>query len=151
MPEAPLREESGGLTPDGPGWFIVNVAAALAEHHPVAGSYVRFDNSVHKFEHYGINIHVVQPGQPNAKYHGEQAQESFLVLFGECILLVEGQERRMRQWDFFHCPPGVRHVLVGAGRGPCAILMAGARNVEDIIEYPASELAERYGAAAPEP
>jgi glyoxylate utilization-related uncharacterized protein len=27
------------------------------------------------------------------------------VLYGEALLLVEGQERPLRQWDFVHCPP----------------------------------------------
>ena len=152
IPEAPMREEAGGLTPAGPGWFAVNVAEALAQHHQVAGSYVRFENRQEwPFEQFGINIHVLQPGEPNAKYHGENAQEDFLILAGECLLLIEGEERLLRQWDFVHCPPGTHHVFVGAGHGPCAILMVGARPAEEILEYPASELAAKYGAAAPEP
>ena len=44
----------------------------------------------------GINLAVLEPGQPNCMYHGEDEQEDFLVLSGECLLLVEGEERRLR-------------------------------------------------------
>ena len=92
------------------------------------------------------------PGQASAVYHEENNQEDFLVLSGECIAIVEEKERRLRQWDFFHCPPGTRHITVGAGDGPCAILMVGTRRgTEKTILYPASEAAARHGAAAPEP
>jgi uncharacterized cupin superfamily protein len=66
------------------------------------------------------------PGESNALYHAESAQEGFLVLAGECRAVVEGRERRLRQWDYLHCPPGTAHVLIGDGDGPCAILMVGA-------------------------
>ena len=39
-------------------------------------------------------------------HHRENAQEGFLVLSGECLLIVEEEERRLRAWDFFHCPGG---------------------------------------------
>ena len=79
MPEAALREESGGLTPSGPGWFIVNVAQALAWKHELAGTFVPFDNREHRFPHFGINIHVLQPGEPNAKYHREHSRRAYKV------------------------------------------------------------------------
>jgi uncharacterized cupin superfamily protein len=152
VPEAPLTDTGNGLTPSGPGWFVVNVADALGSHHPTAGKYVPFENrGAAPFTHFGINIHVLQPGEPNAKYHAESPQEAFLVLDGECTLIVEGEERTLRKWDFFHSAPMTRHVLVGAGDGPCAILMVGARLENEELEYPASDLAAKYGAEAPEP
>src|SRR5262249_22752250 len=57
----------------------------------------------------------------------EADQEDFLVLAGEALLVVEGQERPLRQWDFVHCPPGTNHTIVGAGDGPCIVLAVGAR------------------------
>ena len=114
-----------------------------------AGRWVRFESDEERFPHFGINIHVVEPGQANSKYHREATQEAFLVLHGECLLIVEGQERPLRQWDFFHCAPGTAHTIVGAGDGPCAILMVGARHLEDDeVEYPFSELAARHGGSA---
>ena len=86
------------------------------------------------------------PGQPNGLYHGEETQEDFLVLSGECLLLVEGEERRLQAWDFFHCAPNTEHILVGAGEGPCAILMTGTRRPGRPIWYPVSELALRHNA-----
>jgi uncharacterized cupin superfamily protein len=79
-------------------------------------------------------------------YHGENAQEDFLVLFGECLLLVEGEERRLRQWDFVHCPAWTQHVFVGAGDGPCAIVMIGARPEHEELLYPVAGVARKHGA-----
>jgi uncharacterized cupin superfamily protein len=132
-------------------WFVVNVAEAPAWHSQNAGSYVKFESDDNPFPHFAINIHVLRPGEPNGKYHAENQQECFLVLDGECLLLVEEEERLLRQWDFVYCAPGVRHIFVGAGDAPCAILMVGYRAPEEIVEYPASELAARYGAQAPWP
>src|SRR4029450_13161968 len=94
----------------------------------------------------GITLQVLQPGQPSGLYHAETAQEDFLVLAGECLLLIEGEERPLRAWDFAHCPPGTAHAFVGAGDGPCVILMTGARTPERNILYPSSDLARRHGA-----
>ena len=93
---------------------------------------------------------MIEPGQPNGRYHAESAQEDFLVLHGECIAIVEGEELRLRAWDFLHCPPGTNHILVGAGDGPCAILMTGARGEEHTVHYPVSEVAAKYDASARE-
>jgi uncharacterized cupin superfamily protein len=71
----------------------------------------------------------------------------FLILSGECILVVEEQERQLRQWDYVHCPAGTRHVFVGAGDGPCAILMIGARSEVERLYYPVSEVAAKYDAS----
>jgi uncharacterized cupin superfamily protein len=100
-----------------------------------------------EFDQLGINIGVLRPGQPNCHYHGEADQEDFLVLSGESLLLIEGEERRLKQWDFVHCPPWTEHVLIGAGDRPCVVLAVGSRTSDDIV-YPASELAQRYGAGA---
>ena len=132
-------------------WFIVNVADAPAQRHAVAGSYVPFEADDDRFEDYGINIHVLQPGQPNAKYHSESAQEDFLVLFGECVAIIEDEEHRLRAWDFVHCPAGTNHVFIGGGDGPCAILMVGSRRPGRTVHYPVSGLAARYGASAAQP
>jgi uncharacterized cupin superfamily protein len=137
--------------PPVPDWFVVNVADAEALEHPVAGTIVPFEDREDRFPEFGIGIHILQPGQPNGKYHSETAQEDFLVLSGECIALIEGEEHHLRAWDFFHCPAGTEHIFVGAGDGPCAILMAGARPPGNKLHYPANEVAERYGAATPEP
>ena len=88
------------------------------------------------------------PGQTSL-YHAEENQEAFLVLSGECALLVEDEERRLRPWDFFHAPPWTEHAFVGAGEGPCVILMVGSRSGPG-VHYPVSELAARYGASVAE-
>jgi uncharacterized cupin superfamily protein len=132
------------------GWFVVNVRNAKWFGHPDFGKRCMFEMQ-RPFPQTGINLAVLEPGTPNCRYHREAAQEDFLVLSGECLLLVNGEEKRLKAWDFVHCPPGVSHVLVGAGDGPCAILMIGHRPTEHELFYPESELARRYGAESPEP
>lgn len=143
--EAPLHEAQAGLVPDGDGWFVVNLTEAQGMRSERFGSAVRFEG-VTEFPDFGINIRVLQPGQPNCMYHREDAQEAFLVLSGECVAIVEEQERSMRTGDFLYTPGNTAHVLVGAGAGPCAILMAGARPDTGAV-YPVSEVAARHGAS----
>jgi uncharacterized cupin superfamily protein len=134
-------------------WFVVNVADAQGYSTESAGSYIPFERSRHEFQDFGINIHILKPGEPNAKYHSEGVQEDFLVLAGEAIAIIDDEERPLKAWDFVHCPAGVAHVFVGAGDGPCAILMVGARrNGRDDVDlnYPLNELAARYGASSRE-
>jgi len=108
------------------------------------GPYTRFEGQT-PFSRLGIGIGVLAPGQPSCMYHGEDEQEDFLVLAGECRLLIEGQERLLKAWDFVHCPAWTEHVFVGAGDGPCVLLAVGTRSGGGVV-YPVSELAQRYGA-----
>jgi uncharacterized cupin superfamily protein len=104
-----------------------------------------------EFAQVGVNIQVMWPGQPNGHYHREDYQEDFLILTDECLLLIEGEERRLRAWDFVHCPPNTDHIFVGAGVGPCALIGIGARRPgEYAVVYPVSEMALRHGAGATE-
>ena len=102
------------------------------------------------FEELGFQLVVLDPGVPACMYHGERAQEDFLVVSGECVLVIEGEERRLKQWDFVHCPAMTEHVFVGAGDGPCAIVMVGARvwkEREEEIIYPVNDAAAKHGAS----
>ena len=143
VPEAKYEQTGTGLVPRGEGWFVVNARDA-AWRDSDFGAYTRFEGDV-RFPQIGINIGVLAPGQPACMYHGEDEQEDFLVLFGECLLLVEGEERRLKAWDFVHCPAWTEHVFLGAGDSPCAVLAIGARSGGDVI-YPDSELARRHKA-----
>src|SRR5918996_485607 len=92
-------------------------------------------------------------GEPNGTYHWETEQEDFLVLSGQGLLIVEGQERPLKQWDFVHLPPETRHAFVGAGDGPCVLLCASSRQFQKDGPwgfYCADEVAARYNASAPE-
>ena len=131
-------------------WFVVNVRDARWRTHHAFGASCRFETPESPFEQLGVNIRVLQPGEPNCLYHSENLQEDFLVLAGECLLLVEGEERRLRAWDFVHCPAGTEHIFVGAGDGRCLIFMAGGRSHPYATEYPRSDLALRHGAGAHE-
>jgi uncharacterized cupin superfamily protein len=148
VPEAPLEDFGSGLAPTGEGWFVVNVRDA-EWWTGWCGSDCAFENEMHKvdFPQLGVRLHLVQPDEPSGLYHSESTQEAFLVLSGECRLLVEGEERLLRQWDFFQCAPWTEHIFVGAGDEPCVILMAGARSDDAQGRYPVSELAARYGAS----
>ena len=102
--EARLAPTDGGLVPQTEGWFVLNAREARWWRHEDFGSAVTFegDDDDIRFPDFGVNIQVLMPGQPNCLYHGENAQEDFLVLYGECLLLVEGEERPLRQWNFVH-------------------------------------------------
>jgi uncharacterized cupin superfamily protein len=149
VPEAPMEERPGGLKPSADGWFVVNAREAEWLHNEKFGAGVTFEGTP-DFPQLGVNIQVLWPGQPNGYYHAEEAQEDFLVLSGECLLLIEGEERLLRAWDFVHCPPGTEHILVGAGDGPCAFLGVGARLPQGGIVYTVSDLALRHGAGVTE-
>ena len=148
--EAQIAQTDAGAVVESDGWFVLNIAEVAWMRHEIGGEWTELEPRGTGFTHYGIGIHVLQPGQPNGKYHSENVQEDFLVLSGECVLIVEGQERRLKAWDFFHAAPGTHHIRVGAGDGPCAILMVGARSADKKLHYPVSEVAARYGASAPE-
>jgi uncharacterized cupin superfamily protein len=146
VPEAKLVETEHGLVPDGDGWFVLNARdVRWGEKGHMFGRAARFEGAA-GFPQIGVNIRVLEPGQPNCYYHGEAHQEAILVLSGECLLLVEEQERPLRAWDFVHLPPWTDHVLVGAGDGPCVAVMIGGRFDPDRVRYPVSELALRHGA-----
>ncbi len=147
MDEARLRETEHGLVPEGDGWFIVNAREIAWETIRGSGTWCVFEAPDETSRQIGIGVHVVQPGEASGMYHAEDAQEGFFVLEGECLLIVEGEERRLNQWDYFHCPNGTAHITVGAGDGPCAILMLGSRIPGRAIRYPVNELAARQGAS----
>jgi len=126
--------------------FLINVAEARALGHSRRALMIDFEPEGVEWPDTGVNVQVMQPGQPNCRYHSEPVQEDFLVLHGECIAIVGGEERRLRRWDFLHCPAGTEHVFVGAGDGPCAVLMIGSRR-ENAAHYPVNETAARYDAS----
>ena len=145
MPEAKFVRRKEGKAPRGEGWYVLNAREALWGHSDALGSFCTFEGSA-RFPEVGFNVNVLQPGQPSAMYHAEDAQEGFLVLSGECFLIVEDEERLMRPWDFFHCPAGTAHVLVATGERPCIFVAFGARRAGRSIRYPVSELARAHGA-----
>jgi quercetin dioxygenase-like cupin family protein len=139
-----------GLVVDGEGWFIVNARESRWRTEGQLGSYCTFEGK-RRFPQLGINISVLAPGEAMGMYHRENAQEGFLVLAGECLLIVEGQERRLTAWDFFHCPGGTEHIIVGAGDEPAIVVAVGGRGrgrgVGGGVVYTVSDLAARHGAS----
>ncbi len=152
VPPAQLEDFGSGLAPVTQGWFVVNVRDAEWWFSETRGARCAFENEYGEppveFGQLRINLTVLQPGQTGL-YHAEENQEGFLVLSGECTLLVEEEERRLRAWDFFHAPPWAEHAFVGAGEGPCVILMVGSRSGPG-VHYPVSKLAARYCASVAE-
>ena len=128
--EATIERTAEGVRPVGEGWLVVNVADLAASGNPRMGITGSPEPTDHRFPEVGVNVRVLESGQFNARYHRENAQEAFLVLSGECILIVEGEERRLRSGDFFHSPPLTGHVFIGAGDRACTILMVGGRTQE---------------------
>jgi uncharacterized cupin superfamily protein len=149
--EAVLQETTAGLVPAGEGWFVVNAREARWVERPGRGHLLPFtgwtdDECDAYFPQLGIGLVVLEPGEPIGMYHWEADQEGFLVLAGEAVLLVEGQERPLRAWDYVHCPPRAGHMIVGAGSGPCTVLAVGAREHQNggWGSYPVDELALRH-------
>ena len=153
VPEATLAQTEHGLGSEGEGWFVLNLRDAEWRHADGRGAVcVALDD----FEgwrsdlQFGINPFVLMPGEPMAMYHLEADEEAFLVVSGEAILIVEGEERTLRAWDFVHSPPQTRHVIVGAGSGPCVVIAVGARKhggQPDALGFPGDDVARRHGAS----
>jgi uncharacterized cupin superfamily protein len=143
--EARLEATDTGLRMAEDGWFIVNLADMGWESVPGGGIWSAFETHETRSPTLGVGVHVLHPGESPGFYHEETNQEGFLVLSGECVAIVEGEERRMGPWDFLHSPPGTRHIIVGAGDGPCALVMVGTRSPDAEILYPADPVAARHG------
>ena len=157
VPEARLEDVGSGLAPISPGWFVVNVGEAAWVRHDAFGGRCVFESTgrvfaerpdlePQQFPQLGFTLAMLEPGKPTGMYHAESDQEDFLVLAGECLLLIEEEERPLRAWDFVHCPPGTRHTFVGTSEEPCVIFMTGARTEDGTIVYPVSETARAHGA-----
>ena len=153
VPEAPLEQTDHGLAAQGDGWFVLNAREACWRDRPSRGKLCHFEEN-QDFPQLGIHLIVLWPGQPMSMYHWEADQEDFLVLSGEAVLIVEGEERPLRRWDFVHCPPGTKHMIVGAGDGPCVVLGTGARQHTSEPcnggAYTVDEVALRHGAGVEE-
>ena len=161
MPEAPFEQTEHGRFPAGPGWFVLKLQEARWWKRGLgleAGLSGRGD-----FWQLGVSVQVLAPGEPMAMYHWETDQEGFLVLSGTPLLIIEGEERQLRRWDFVHCPPGTKHVIVGAGDGNSVIFAVGARERhtfrsdagelegrDDWGAYTVDEAAIRHGAGVEE-
>jgi uncharacterized cupin superfamily protein len=130
VPEAPLEQTEHGLVPQREGWFVLNARESRWLHADGRSAWCDFEGE-QDFPQLGLNIQVLDPGVPMSMYHWEADQEDFLVVSGEALLIVEGEERPLRAWDFVHCPPGTKHTIVGAGDGPCVMVAVGGRAHQD--------------------
>jgi uncharacterized cupin superfamily protein len=153
VPESQLISTAHGLVPQGHGWFVVNAREAQWWRREGRGVLCEFEGAglegAADFVQVGINLTVLGPGEPMSMYHHENDQEDFLVLVGEAVLIIEGDERPLQQWDFVHCPPGASHVIIGAGGAPCLVLAVGARDRSrgpDWGAYTVAEAARRHDA-----
>jgi uncharacterized cupin superfamily protein len=129
--------------------LVINVSEAPVWSHPRRASVIALEPDGTEWPDTGVNIQILRQGQPNCRYHSEPVQEDFLVLHGQCLAIINGEERPLKQWDFFHCPAGTEHVFVGAGKEPCAILMIGSRR-EYAPHYVVNALAAKYDASVGE-
>jgi uncharacterized cupin superfamily protein len=132
---AKLEQTEHGVAPATDGWFTLNLRDAVWRHADGRGAVcVALDDfeGERRAVQFGVNPFVLQPGEPMSMYHWEADQEAFLVVSGEAVLIVEGEERQLRAWDFVHCPPQTKHVIVGAGTGPCVVIAVGARDRDEL-------------------
>jgi uncharacterized cupin superfamily protein len=152
VPEAELQQTEHGLVPTGEGWFVLNARDSRWYHGESRGAFCDFEGD-QDFPRVGVNLQVLRPGQPMAMYHWEVDQEDFLVLSGEALLIVEGEERTLRAWDFFHCASLTKHTIVGAGDEPCIVVAISARTNQEGPDwggYTADETAARHGVGVEE-
>src|SRR4051794_20702641 len=150
--EAKLQQTEHGLVPQGDGWFTLNLRSAVWRAAEGRGAFCALEGD-HDFDELGFSPFVLQPGDPMSMYHWEADQEDFLVVAGEAVLIVEGEERPLRAWDFVHCPPGAKHVIVGAGGSRCLLVAVGARDKsvgENWGGYTVDETAAKHGASVDE-
>src|SRR5438552_11553961 len=149
VPESKLEKTEHGLVPKSEGWFVLDMRDTEWRHVDGRGAVciVADDfEGARKFEQLGVNPFVLLPGEPMSLYHWEADQEGFLVISGEALLIIEGKERQLRAWDFVHSPPNTKHVIIGAGTGPCLVIAIGARE-HDSLGFPVEEVAKRHGAS----
>jgi uncharacterized cupin superfamily protein len=152
VPESKLEKTEHGLVPRGEGWCVLNMRDAVWGHVAGRGAACDFEGE-RQFEQLGVNPFVLEPGEPMALYHWEADQEDFLVVSGAAVLIIEGEERQLQAWDFVHCPPHTKHVIVGAGSGPCLVIAVGARERStgpDWGGYTVDEVAKRHGVSVEE-
>jgi uncharacterized cupin superfamily protein len=145
VPEAELKKTEAGLVVESEGWFVLNARDASWIRSEERGQDTDFEGG-QEWTQLGFRIQVVAPGQRGI-YHGESGQEDFLVVSGECVLVIEGEERHLKAWDFVHCPPWTKHTFVGAGDGLCVIVMAGNRAAGFEVVYAVSDVAAKHGAS----
>jgi uncharacterized cupin superfamily protein len=145
--EAQVERTEHGVVVTGDGWFVVNSRELVWRTAPGRTAFCDYEGTT-DFPQVGVNLSVLGPGETMAMYHWEADQEDFLVISGEATLIVEGEERPLRAWDFVHCPPETKHTIVGAGQGPCVVLAIGARDRTRGPEwggYTVDETARRHG------
>jgi quercetin dioxygenase-like cupin family protein len=148
--EARIDDTPTGKQPADGGWWILNLEEIGWSTVSGGGTWCVFESPAARSPLLGIGVHILPPGETPGMYHAENNQEGFLVLSGECLAIVEGEERRMRAWDYLHCPPGTAHITIGAGDEPCAILMVGTRRPDEQIDYIPEPVAQEHGAAVAE-
>jgi uncharacterized cupin superfamily protein len=148
--EAELQQSEHGKVATGEGWFVVNARDTRWYYAEGRGAFCDFEGD-QEFSQVGINVQVLRPGEAMAMYHWEADQEDFLIVSGEALLIVEGEERPLRAWDFVHCPPNTKHTIVGTG--PCVVIAVGARqhqNGPGWGGYTVDEIASRHEAGVEE-
>jgi uncharacterized cupin superfamily protein len=158
VPEASLEHSDAGLVPIAAGWFVLNARDACWVEKPGLGYSLPLTGldeyaADTLFPMLGMSIRVMNPGEPSTTYHWETEQEDFLVLSGQAILIIEGEERPVGRWDFVHCPPESRHGFVGAGTEPCVLLCASSRQFQKDGPwgfYCLDPVAERHNASSPQ-
>jgi uncharacterized cupin superfamily protein len=156
VPEAKPARTEYGLVPSGEGWYVLGLRDAEWRHADGRGAVcLALDDfeGERRAEELGVNPFVLGPGEAMAMYHWEADQEDFLVVAGEATLIVEGEQRQLRAWDFVHCPPNTKHVIIGAGTGPCVVIAVGARersSEPESLGFTADELARRHGVSVDE-
>ena len=132
------------------GWFVVNARDARWTHNDMRTVCKFGGEGPAHFDDLGIGLYWIEAGHPMTLYHHEAGQEDFLVLRGECVLIIDGEERPLHAWDFIHCPPQTARTIIATGAEPALIVAVGARRERGSARYPVEPATIRYGAGVPD-
>jgi hypothetical protein len=135
VPESQLEKTEHGLVSKGEGWFVLNKRDAVWRHVDGRGASASLapiskasgnsssSASIRSCSGSGrTDGHVPLEGRSGGLPRG----------VGEAVLIIEGEERQLRAWDFVHCPPNTKRVIGGAGSGPCFVIAVGAREHDSL-------------------
>lgn len=75
---------------------------------------------------FGIDVQRLRPGDQNSPYHThDEEDELFLVLEGNCKLLLDGTHYDLQQGDCVYTKPGQAHCFYNDGLEDCLLLVSG--------------------------
>jgi hypothetical protein len=149
----PVNEASSEETPYGryitsDGWFVLNIADALAvRNDEKGGATYPLEPRESPFRDVGIRVPSSRRANRTRSTTPKACRKGFSCSRASARSSWRRTNGRCGSGTTSTVQPVRASVIVGAGDGPCSILMLGARpDVE--VRYPVSEVAAKYDASA---